>query len=79
MLTASNGAAALELLHGVHPDLILLEYQKMPVMDGWQFALRYQQLATPRPPVIVLTAAPDAQKRAVEVAADGYLSKPFEP
>ena len=50
---------------------------KMPLMDGWEFARRYHQLPQPKPPIVVLTAAHDAARRATEVGAEGYLAKPF--
>ena len=77
VLTASDGAAALELLERQLPALILLD-MKMPVMDGWKFAQAYRARPEPRAPVLVVTAATDAAQRAVEIGADGYLAKPFE-
>jgi CheY-like chemotaxis protein len=76
VVTAPNGAAGLELAHEHPPDLILLD-MRMPVMDGWTFAARYRAEPGPRAPMIVMTAARDAAQRAAEVAADGFLSKPF--
>src|SRR5438477_317480 len=48
----------------------------MPVLDGWGFAdaLTARGLAVP---VLVMTAAQDARRWAAEIAADGYLAKPF--
>ncbi len=74
--TAEHGEAALERLADTQPDLILLD-MRMPVMDGWTFARAYRQQYDTRTPIIVLTAARDAAARAAEVAADGYLAKPF--
>ena len=67
---------ALALLDEERPDLILLD-MKMPGMDGWEFARRYAELPGPRPPIVVVTAAQDASRRAAEIAAQGYLAKPF--
>lgn len=74
--TAEDGAAALELVREVRPDLILLD-MRMPVMDGWTFARRYRQQPDSSAPIIVLTAARDAAARSEEIVADGYLAKPF--
>jgi CheY-like chemotaxis protein len=74
--TARNGAEALALLGQERPDLIFLD-MKMPGMDGWEFARRYAAVPAPKPPVIVLTAAQDASRRAAEIGAQGYLAKPF--
>ena len=74
--TAANGQEALDDMEGLDPDLILLD-MKMPVMNGWEF---YSALEgrNSRPPIVVLTAAPDPAGRAAEVHAEGWLGKPFE-
>lgn len=74
---ASNGKEALERVVQHPPCLILLD-MKMPVMDGWDFAAAYQQLPGPHAPILVMTAAKDSRSRAAEVAAAGYISKPFD-
>ena len=74
--SAANGQEALNDLEGHDPDLILLD-MKMPVMDGWEFC-RVLEGRDSRPPIVVLTAAPDPAGRAAEVHADGWLGKPFE-
>jgi two-component system, chemotaxis family, chemotaxis protein CheY len=71
VVTATNGRTALALLDVEAPDLILLD-MRMPEMDGWEFARRYAKR-----PIIVVTAAQDASRRAAEIAAQGYLAKPF--
>lgn len=77
VLTASDGAAALQVVSEIHPDLILLD-MRMPVMDGWELARRYRAGPAPHAPIVVLTAARDAAARAAEIDADGYLGKPFD-
>jgi two-component system, chemotaxis family, chemotaxis protein CheY len=77
VLSAPNGAVALELLERAAPDVILLD-MKMPVMDGWQFALNYQQRMCGQAPLIVFTAAQDPAVPAEEIAARHYLGKPFD-
>jgi urea transport system substrate-binding protein len=74
--SAANGQEALDLMDGSVPDLILLD-MKMPVMNGWEFC-RALEGRDGRPPIVVLTAAPDPAARATEVHADGWLGKPFE-
>jgi two-component system chemotaxis response regulator CheY len=76
VVSATNGIMALALLEEERPDLILLD-MRMPGMDGWEFARRYAELPDPRPPIVVVTAAQDAARRATEIAAQGYLAKPF--
>ncbi len=75
--TAENGLSALEWLKlGRIPNCILLD-MKMPVMTGWQFARefvdRYDHLA----PILIMTAAADAEQRAKEIGASGWIGKPF--
>jgi CheY-like chemotaxis protein len=76
VVTATNGAVALALLSQERPGLILLD-MKMPDMDGWEFARHYADLPEPKPPIVVVTAAQDASRRAAEIGAQGYLAKPF--
>jgi CheY-like chemotaxis protein len=75
--TASDGQEALALLAQTPPDLILLD-MKMARMDGWQFTERYRQLDAAQAPVVVMTAAQNAEARATKVAADGFIAKPFD-
>ena len=77
VVTAADGAAALDIVERQKPALILLD-MKMPVMDGWAFARAYRDKPEPRAPVLVVTAARDAAQRAKEVGADGYLPKPCD-
>jgi CheY-like chemotaxis protein len=77
VLTAPNGAAALQVIGSVRPDLVLLD-MRMPVMDGWELARRYRETPGPHAPIVVLTAARDAAARAAEIDASGYLGKPFD-
>jgi CheY-like chemotaxis protein len=74
---AEHGKAALALIAAGRPDLILLD-MRMPVMDGWAFAQAYRALPPPHAPVIVLTAARDAEQYASQIAADAFLAKPFD-
>jgi two-component system, chemotaxis family, chemotaxis protein CheY len=74
--TAPNGAVALDLLRQQAADLILLD-MRMPVMDGWAFVPAYRDQPGPHAPIVVLTAARDAQQTAREVEADAHLGKPF--
>lgn len=74
---ASNGQEALDQVEACVPDLILLD-MRMPVMDGWTFAAELRRRHGHRVPLVVCTAAEDARRRGLEVAAVGCLSKPFE-
>lgn len=75
--TAKNGQEALALLTQIPmPSLILLD-MKMPVMSGWDFITQWRKQFSHRCPVLVMTAAADAEERAREVDASGWLGKPF--
>jgi CheY-like chemotaxis protein len=77
VLTAASGADALEVAEKSPPGMILLD-MRMPIMDGWAFAEAYRLTSGPHAPIIVLTAARDAQQWAEEISADGFLAKPFD-
>jgi CheY-like chemotaxis protein len=49
----------------------------MPVLNGWDFAriLKEQGINLP---ILVMTAAQDAQRWAREIGAEGYVAKPFD-
>lgn len=73
---ATNGAEGLQCLEQIEPRLVLLD-MRMPVLDGWGFVRSVrQQGRTLR--IVVMTAAQDAERWAQEIAADGYLAKPFD-
>lgn len=74
---ALNGCEGLAVIARGMPDLILLD-MKMPVMDGWEFAREFRTRYNSAAPIIVLTAAENARKRAEEIGADGWLGKPFD-
>jgi two-component system NtrC family sensor kinase len=76
VVSASNGAEALDSLRKPpSPDLILLDLM-MPVKDGWQF--RIEQKRDPSIAAIpVLAFSADDSPKAVAIDADAYLKKPF--
>ena len=77
VLSAPHGAAALDMIGELQPDLILLD-MRTPIMDGWQFSRAYRQMPGPHAPIIVFTATRDAADSAAQISADGYLAKPFD-
>jgi CheY-like chemotaxis protein len=78
VVTAENGAVALETLrHGKRPCLILLDLM-MPVMDGWQFEEhRARDAALSGIPVIILSGAGRARVEAASKNVEGALTKPI--
>jgi CheY-like chemotaxis protein len=75
--TVRHGAAALELVKHISPDLILLDLS-MPIMDGWSFVTQYRRIAKSGARVVLLTGNPQAAEIARTLQADGYITKPFD-
>ncbi len=78
VLIAENGFEAMQLLKtsGI-PDLILLD-MKMPVMNGWEFAIEFLDKHDHLSPIVVMTAAANAEQRAKDISAVGWVEKPFD-
>jgi CheY-like chemotaxis protein len=79
VLTAQDGAQALELAYSVHPDLMVLDIQ-MPNLDGLAVLRKLRaHWEGPALPVIVLTALAMSgdRERYLAAGADDYLSKPM--
>ena len=75
---ANTGAEALEALHHVKYDLILMDIQ-MPVMDGLEATRQIiKEWGQNRPRIIAITAnaMEGDQEKCSEAGMDGYLSKP---
>ncbi len=79
---ASHSAATpeegLRLLKRQPPDIVILDVM-LPGMDGFAVCRKIRE--TSRVPIIMLTARGDVMDRIVglELGADDYLPKPFEP
>src|SRR5580692_3090065 len=75
---APNGAAGVELALAGDYSLIMLDVM-MPDTDGFEVLRRIRQQS--RTPILMLTARGDTQDRirGLEMGADDYLPKPFEP
>ena len=79
VVTAANGAEALQLVEERGPDLILSDIM-MPVMDGIELLGRLRK--NPRManiPIILLSAraGEEARIEGIDTGADDYLVKPF--
>ena len=75
---AADGYAALAILSEWRADLVVLDLM-MPCCDGWMF--RAEQLAREDLsdiPVVVMSAAHDAQREADKLQATAIVPKPFE-
>jgi CheY-like chemotaxis protein len=76
VVSATNGAEALDAVDRSQPSLVLLD-MRMPVLDGWGF-MRVVRERGLNLTVVVMTATADARRWGREVGAQGVLAKPFE-
>ena len=80
-VSAANGLEALEQVAAESPDMILLDIM-MPVMDGFEVLARLKENQRWHDiPVVVISAMNDINSvaRGIELGADDYLPKPFDP
>lgn len=79
---APDGEQGLEQIPLVQPELVILDLM-MPGIDGLEVCRRIRALPgdAARVPIIMLTAKGDPMDRIIglELGADDYLPKPFEP
>ena len=78
---AYTGEEAFQKLEEITPDLILLDIM-MSGMDGFQVIQRIRTFdKLKKVPVVFLTAKSQLQDKmkAIELGADDYITKPFDP
>jgi signal transduction histidine kinase len=78
---AENGQQALDMLHAAAFDVVLLDIM-MPEMDGHEVLARMKADKHLREiPVIVISAVDevDSAVRCIEIGAEDYIPKPFNP
>jgi DNA-binding response OmpR family regulator len=81
---AADGSSGLEALDNSEPDLVILDLM-LPDMDGLEVCRRIKSRSThgekSNVAVLMLTAKGDPMDRIIglEIGADDYLPKPFEP
>ena len=81
VLEAANGRTALEIAMRERPDLLLIDLN-MPEMDGYEaIASLRKDLSMATLPIVVLTSeeGPGIERRVLELGADDYILKPFDP
>lgn len=81
VVTAANGAEAVELFERERPHLVLMD-ALMPVMDGFEAAQQIKQLAgNELVPIIFLTSLTEneALVRCLEAGGDDFIAKPYNP
>jgi two-component system chemotaxis response regulator CheY len=81
VITADDGAEALEILDGgARPDVAMVDWN-MPVMDGITFLRRLRAMpGGKRPKVLFCTieTRPERIAEALAAGADDYVMKPFD-
>ncbi|MFH8799889.1 response regulator [Streptomyces sp. NPDC017936] len=80
VVTASDGAECLEVVHQVRPDLVTLDVV-MPRLDGLGAAarLRADPLTRHLPLAIISACTRHEVEAGLEVGVDAFLPKPFDP
>jgi cyclic di-GMP phosphodiesterase len=81
VVSAADGAAALEAVQRHRPDVVLLDVD-MPTMDGLEVCRRLKADPSTRlTPVVMVTGQTDLNDRlrGIEAGADEFLSKPVHP
>ncbi len=73
VVSAPDGAAAMDMVALYRPQLILLDMY-MPTVDGWSFLATYPQSPQPHAPIIAMSSDVDVRK--MKGVAAG-LAKPF--
>jgi len=76
VLTAINGAEALQTFEMELPDLVILDIM-MPKMDGFEVCRRLREWS--QTPIIMLSARGDESDKVkcLDLGADDYITKPF--
>ncbi|MEV6179866.1 response regulator [Streptomyces sp. NPDC052016] len=80
VVTASDGAECLDVVHQVRPDLVTLDVV-MPRLDGLRTAarLRADPLTRELPLAIISACTRYEVEAGLEAGVDAFLPKPFEP
>jgi len=81
VLEASSGDDGIARVIADRPDVVLMDLN-MPGIDGFEAIRRLRrQVMFATLPIIVLTAeeGADVQRRVIELGADDYVVKPFQP
>jgi two-component system, OmpR family, alkaline phosphatase synthesis response regulator PhoP len=81
LLTAGNGEEALKIINTKKPQLVILDV-KMPGMSGFEVCNTVKNVLGMKNTYILMLSA-EAQEvdkqRGMEVGADIYMTKPFQP
>jgi len=81
LLKASNGEEALRLAQTERPDLVFLDVM-MPRLSGYEVCQQIKEDADLNSITVILLTARGQEtdrERAIDVGADEYITKPFDP
>lgn len=81
LITASDGAEALDIILAEMPDLVFLDVM-MPQKSGFDVCSAVKNSAVTNSIYVVLLTAKGQEfdrQRGLEVGADFYMTKPFDP
>ncbi len=78
VITEVDSKKVLQVIADIRPDLVLMDLW-MPVVTGDE-VLRHmrEDKKLTAIPVLIMSAAQDGRKIAMEAGANGYISKPFD-
>jgi len=78
VITATNGAKAIQLAKSENPNVILLDL-RMPGLDGIQTCKWLKTMGKTRfIPIIMITGFADNKMDAIEAGVDDFLNKPID-
>lgn len=79
-LAAYSGREALDLYDSQPADAVLLDLM-LPEMDGFETCRQLRTRNAQKLPIVMVTAldTEDCRKRGIEMGADAYFAKPFDP
>lgn len=81
VVEAANGKIAVEMASRNRPDLMIVDLN-MPEMDGYEtIGFLRRDITMTTLPIMVLTSeeGPGVERRVLELGADDYIIKPFDP
>ena len=76
VITTTSGEEALELVKSAKPDIVLLD-MIMPAIDGFEVLRKLR--AFTQLPVIAFSASLGKQDGAMQLGANDFVPKPFDP
>ena len=76
VLSATNGAQALDIARSIKPDLMLIDV-RMPTLSGYDLLMLMREKFNHNIKMLYVSILP--QKEVIQTDADGFIQKPFSP